>query len=793
MRVKLEWLKELVDLEGLSVSDIVERLSLYSIEVESCNKTIDATNIVVGHVLTKEKHPNSDHLNVLTVDVKEEVLQIVCGASNVDKGQYVIVAKVGAVLPGDFQIKRSKIRGVESHGMVCSLQELGIEKKYISDKFSDGIYYFNEPVEIGISGGVALNLHDEVIELGLTPNRGDLLSMIGVSYEVSAIFNRQLKPLTYKLIKSSINTNVDVKIESKKCLAYYAQVIKGVKIKPSPMWLSSRLIAFGVRPINNVVDVTNYILALFGQPLHAFDFDKLGTKIVVRNALDNEEIVTLDDITRKLENSDLVITDGTKPVAIAGVMGGKDTEVTIDTTNLVIESACFDPSSIRDTSTRLGLRSESSTRFTRGVDLNRTKEAMEYASFLLANIAGGTVCKDYNFVGIESVEPKKIKITSKDIQRVLGITINDEEIKSIVKLLSFEINNNMEVLVPNRRFDVNIKEDLIEEIGRIHGYNKLPLTYPSDSMVGGLNPKQKIIRKIKNILTVSGLNEVITYSLVNQEKNSQFTRNHKVGTQDVSLLMPLSEDKKYLRKGLIPSLLEVIKYNTSRKNSNINIFELGKGYYWDNEYHEDLLLAGAMLNEYSSTLWKNEVEIVDFFVIKGVLNKLLTDLGYDPSYKMIDEVTSYLHPRRQASVEVEGIEIGFIGQLHPKYQVENDMEEVYVFEINVSKLLEIKSRSFEYVQISKLPSVKRDIAIVVDKDVLASDIIESIYKVDKNLITSVNIFDIYVGDKISPNQKSIALNIVFSSDEALTEEIISNKIKKVLKDLNYRFKAELRS
>lgn len=792
MRVKLEWLNELVDLTGLNVFDIVDKLSLYSIEVESFEKTINANDIVVGHVLTKEKHPDSDHLNVLTVDIKEEVLQIVCGASNVDKGQYVIVAKVGATLPGDFKIKKSKIRGVESSGMVCSLQELGIEKKYIADKFSDGIYYFEESVALGTDGAKALNLHDEVIELGLTPNRGDLLSMIGVAYEVSAIFKRELKPLVYKLVRSNSKSLVDVNLKSDKCLAYYAQVIEDVEIKPSPIWLTSRLIAFGVRPINNVVDITNYILALFGQPLHAFNYDKLGNEIEVRNAYENEEIITLDNITRKLVSTDLVITNGTSPVAIAGVMGGKDTEVTNDTTSIVIEAACFDPVTVRESSSRLNLRSESSIRFSRGVDLNRTPLALEYASYLLSEVANGKVSSEYSFAGVRHVEPKKIYISSNDVLKVLGIKINDEEIKSIIKSLGFEINN-MEVLVPNRRMDITIKEDLIEEIGRIYGYDKLPLTYPVDSMVGSLSKKQKNIRKIKNNLACMGLSEVITYSLVNQEKNNEFTINHVPHSLDISLLMPLSEDKKYLRKGLIPSLLEVVKYNLSRKNTNINIFEVGKGYFDNNGFTEVMLLGGAMVNEYSNTLWKGQVEKVDFFVLKGIVDKLLTDLGYSANYKLLDEVTNYLHPKRQATIEVNGTHVGFIGQLHPKYILENDLDEVYVFEINLDLLLGLKSVDFNYTPVSKLPSVKRDIAVVVDKNITAYDIVDAIYKVDKKLITNVTIFDVYVGDKILPSQKSIALNIVFTSDEALTDEIINNKIKKILKDLNYKFKAELRS
>lgn len=793
MKVKLEWLNELVELSGLEVSDIVKKLSLYSVEVEGVSKVVDASNIVVGHVLTKVKHPDSDHLNILTVDVKSEVLQIVCGASNVDVDQYVIVALVGAVLPGNFQIKKSKIRGVESFGMVCSLQELGIDKKFIATEYQDGIYYFKEPVEVGTDARLALNLHDEVIELGITPNRGDLLSLIGVAYEASAIFNRPLKPLVYEYQKSLNSSIVDVKVESEDCYSYYAQVVKNVQIKPSPMWLKSRLIAFGVRPINNVVDITNYILALFGQPLHAFDLDKLGNKIVVRNAYENEEIITLDGNKRTLLTTDLVITDGVKPVALAGVMGGADTEVTEDTKNLVIEAACFNPIAVRKTSARLGLRSESSIRFERGVDINRIKDALDYTNFLLTELANGEVSKDYTVVGKEKVEPIKIKITEKDVTKRLGIEISKEEIVKIIKDLNFEVNDELEVLVPNRRPDITIKEDLIEEIGRIHGYDNLLITLPTDNMVGGLSERQKTIRKIKNVLSQAGLYETYTYSLVSDEENKLFTYNHKENIEPIKLLMPLSEDRSTLRFGLIPSLIEVIKYNLLRKNENVSIFEIGKVYYKEEGFVEKTYLGGALVNTFSSTLWKQQVEKVDFFLVKGILETLFTNLGYKMDLLPIDKECNELHPKRSAKILVGDVNVGFIGQVHPKFCLENDLDDVYVFEIDLDKLISIPKKPFLYTQISKLPSVERDIAVVVKKNILSKDLIESIYKSDKELLTDVTVFDVYEGEKVGVDEKSIALKLVFTSDVALTDEVINAKIKRILKDLNYKFGAQLRN
>ena len=429
MRVKLEWLNELVDLTGLSLEEIVNTVSLYSIEVEGVDKMVHASDIVIGHVLTKEPHPDSDHLNLLTVDVKDEVLNIVCGAPNVDKGQYVIVAKIGCELDG-FTIKKSKIRGYESCGMVCSLQELGIEKKYVEEKYEKGIYYFEDKVEVGTNGAEALNLHDPVIELGLTPNRGDLLSMLGVAYEMSAVFKRPLKPLVFE-IQRKLDENqeqIKIDIETPNCIAYYGQLIKNINLKPSPRWLSSRLIAFGIRPINNSVDITNYILALFGQPLHAFDYDKVGNHIVVKNGKQDDKFTTLDSQERTLADYDIMITDGTNNLCLGGIMGGLESEVTNETKNILLEAAVFDPSTIRKTATRLNLHSEASQRYERGVDVNRTKLALDYACYLFKELCDAEIINEPGFNGTKEIEDKEIKLTVEDVNSLLGTNISKKKL-----------------------------------------------------------------------------------------------------------------------------------------------------------------------------------------------------------------------------------------------------------------------------------------------------------------------------------------------------------------------------
>ncbi len=797
MRVKLEWLNELVDLTGLSLEEIVNTVSLYSIEVENVDKMVHASNIVIGHVLTKEPHPDSDHLNLLTVDVKDEILNIVCGAPNVEAGQYVIIAKEGCVLDGG-TIKKSKIRGYESRGMVCSLQELGIEKKYVDEKYQNGIYYFEDQVEVGADGAEALNLKDPVIELGLTPNRGDMLSMLGVAYEMSAVFKRPLKPLAFdiqrKIDKST--KKLDIKIETPNCISYYGQVIKNVNLKPSPRWLNSRLIAFGIRPINNCVDITNYILALFGQPLHAFDLNKVGNQIVIKNAKENEEFITLDEQKRILKENDVVITNGNQSLCLAGVMGGLESEVTEVTTDIILEAAVFDPLTIRKTAARLNLHSESSQRFERGVDVNRTKLALDYACYLFKELCDAEIVNEPTFVGVEHIEDKEISLTTKDVNSLLGTNISEQEITSILLSLGFKVEPGMKVMVPNRRPDITIKEDLIEEVGRIYGYNLLPLTHPCDDSAGSLTLPQQKTRLIRNSLSAMGLDDVVTYSLVSEKENTLFAINYNSEEKDIPLLMPLTEDRKVLRKTLIPSLLNVVKYNFSRKIKDVNIFEIAKVYYTKNsieEKEEKTVLAGAMANEYASTLWKGQKEVVDFYLVKGILEQLAKSLNTTFAFVKEERECNEMHPNRTAAIMWKDKNIGYIGQVHPQYAHDNDLDNVYVFEILIDELLNEPEVINRFTPVAKLPSVERDIALVMKKDVNAQDVINCILKSDKQILTNAYVFDLYEGEKINPDEKSLAIKLVFTSNDPLTDEIINAKVKRILKDLQYKMNITLRS
>ena len=796
MRVKLNWLNELVDLSDLSTKEIVDTLSLHSTEVESVERVISGTNLVIGHVLTCVDHPDSDHLHITTVDVGTETLQIVCGAPNIKAGLYVIVALIGAELPGGLKIKKAKVRGVESSGMICSLAELGMEKKYIEEKYADGIYYFEREVTPGEDAIKALDFDDDVLDLGLTPNRGDLMSMLGVGYEVSAAFNRPLYIPTAKASESDILNKdlINVKVETDKCLTYYAKVIKDVKIKKSPDWLISRLIAFGIRPINNAVDITNYILALFGQPLHAFDYKLLGKNIVVRNAKENEVMETLDGIKRELKNSDILITDGKKPVALAGVMGGNDTAINEDTKDIVLEAAVFDPISIRRTYTRLDLRSESSVRFEKGVDLNRTKYALEYACFLFQELCEAKIAKGDVVCGLTHVNPKEVIVNSTYVSNYLGIKVTDDNIIDIMNRLGFDAEmagNDIKVYVPNRRPDITIKQDIIEEIGRIHGYEELPVTLPQTPLAGKLSNYQKRRRELKHKLVDMGLVEAINYSL--RENNNEFRYLFDENNKDIELLMPISNERRMLRQTLVPSILDDVSYSFNRKINDVAFFEIGKVYSFDGLYHEKEHLTIAMAGSFTSTLWRGNNENVDFYLLKGLIDSAFDTIGITFTYLPIDKQVKEMHPLRTAKIMWGEKTVGFVGELHPKYAQDKDLKGVYVAEIDIHEILGLVKDTVTYVTISKVPTVERDLALVAKKDVLASSIVEAIKDVDKKLITDVIIFDLYEGEKIASDLKSIAVRVVFSSNETLVDEVVNNKINKILKTLEKTLGVALRA
>lgn len=789
MRVSKNWLSEYLDLSKYSDDELYKIITYHVCEIETMKKMIDATNLVVGEVLECEAIPET-HLHKCQVKINQnEVSQIVCGAPNVKAGVKVIVALPGAVLPGNFKIKQSKIRGVESNGMLCSLQELGLEEKYVPQEFKDGIYLFYNDVKAGDDPLKALNYDDLVIDLEVTSNRSDLLSIEGVAYDLGAALNQKISPKMPKVEEIDKKNPVSVKIETDKCYKYLARYIEGVKIKESPAWMKARLIASGIRPINNVVDITNYVLMEMGQPLHSFDADKLGNNIVVRNALDGEILKTLDDIERKLDSNDIVITDGKKAQCVGGVMGGLETEVDDNTKNIILEAAYFEPLSIRKTSTKLGLKSESSTRFERKVDYERVDRALDFAAELLIKYADGKVLKGVATCINKKIDPKYVRITTDKINNVLGTKLSNEYVEELFKRLQYNYkkeNNEFVIELPSRRMDLEeSKQDIIEDVARMYGYNNIPTTIAKTRDKGGLTYSQKRTRLVRQILAYSGLNEVVSYSLIKETNLGLYVENVK---EPIKVLMPLTEDRAVMRQSLLNGLIDTIAYNRARKLENLSFFEIGNVY---SALGESLHLAIALNGLYSSNLWNGEKQGASFYLLKGILDSLFDKLNYTCQYQPYSGIKSF-HPGRCAKILHKGTEIGVIGELHPKFAKENDVSGTIALEIDLTSLIK-EENNLKYHAINKFPSIVRDLAIVVKRDVLADRVLEVIKKADKVNLTEVRLFDVYVGENVKEDEKSLAFTLKFEDyNKTLETEEVDALVQKILSKLEKEFDARLR-
>ncbi|HIE1966812.1 TPA: phenylalanine--tRNA ligase subunit beta [Staphylococcus aureus] len=782
MLISNEWLKEYVTIDD-SVSNLAERITRTGIEVDDLiDYTKDIKNLVVGFVKSKEKHPDADKLNVCQVDIGEdEPVQIVCGTPNVDAGQYVIVAKVGGRLPGGIKIKRAKLRGERSEGMICSLQEIGISSNYIPKSFESGIYVFSEAQVPGTDALQALYLDDQVMEFDLTPNRADALSMKGTAYEVAALYNTKMtKPeTTSNELDLSANDELTVTIENEDKVPYYsARVVHDVTIEPSPIWMQARLIKAGIRPINNVVDISNYVLLEYGQPLHMFDQDAIGSQqIVVRQANEGEKMTTLDDTERELLTSDIVITNGQTPIALAGVMGGDFSEVKEQTSNIVIEGAIFDPVSIRHTSRRLNLRSESSSRFEKGIATEFVDEAVDRACYLLQTYANGKVLKDRVSSGELGAFITPIDITADKINRTIGFDLSQNDIVTIFNQLGFdtEINDDViTVLVPSRRKDITIKEDLIEEVARIYGYDDIPSTLPVFDKVtsGQLTDRQYKTRMVKEVLEGAGLDQAITYSLVSKEDATAFSMQQR---QTIDLLMPMSEAHASLRQSLLPHLIEAASYNVARKNKDVKLFEIGNVFFANGEGElpdQVEYLSGILTGDYVVNQWQGKKETVDFYLAKGVVDRVSEKLNLEFSYRRAD--IDGLHPGRTAEILLENKVVGFIGELHPILAADNDLKRTYVFELNFDALMAVSVGYINYQPIPRFPGMSRDIALEVDQNIPAADLLSTIHAHGGNILKDTLVFDVYQGEHLEKGKKSIAIRLNYlDTEETLTDERVS--------------------
>ena len=801
MLVSYKWLKELVDVTVLS-EELAEKMSTTGIEVEGVSSPAEGlSKIVVGEVISCEDVAET-HLHVCQVNVGEEALrQIVCGAPNIRAGIKVMVALPGARIADNYKIKKGKIRGLESLGMICSLGELGISDSVVPKEFSDGIQILPEEAVPGDSVFPYLDLDDEIIELSITPNRADALSMRGVAYEVAAIYDKSVHFKDFPLLEAQEQAaeQLSVAIETDKAPFYAARILENVTIAPSPQWLQNLLMNAGIRPINNVVDVTNYILLYFGQPMHAFDLDTFkGNQIVVREAHAGEKLVTLDDEERELETSDLVIAVADKPVALAGVMGGAATEISSQSRRVVLEAAVFDGTSIRKTSGRLNLRSESSSRFEKGINLATVTEALDAAASMIADLAGATVQAGIVSAGQLDTSDVEVVSTLSDVNRVLGTELTYTDIEDVFRRLGFGLTGDAEkftVSVPRRRWDIHIEADLYEEIARIYGYDKLPATLPKgDGTAGQLTETQKLRRKVRTVAEGAGLTEVITYALTTPEKAVQFSTNPSNLTE---LMWPMTVDRSVLRQNMVAGILDTVAYNVARKNKDLALYEIGKVFEQTGNPQEELpteinSFAFALTGLVSEKDFQTSAVPVDFFYAKGILEALFDRLGLKVEYTAMQALAG-MHPGRTATISLDGQVIGFVGQVHPVTAKDYNIPETYVAEINLTAIEKAIQPAKPFVEITKFPAVTRDIALLLKAEISHKEVVEAIEAAGVKRLTDIKLFDVFSGEKLGLGMKSMAYTLTFQNPEdTLEDEEVARYMEKIQKSLEVTIGAEVR-
>lgn len=793
MKVSLKWLSQYVDLKDISADKLADTLTLAGLEVESVDAVAHGTNCVIGEVLECEKHPESDHLSKTLVNVGDEVLSIVCGAPNVRKGQKVIVAKVGAVLP-EVTIKKASIKGVESNGMICSLLELGVDTKHLTDDQKSGIEVLDSSVEVGQEALSTLGLDDVIIDIKQTPNRNDFNALWSVAYEVSALLKREVHiPWKKDYHLQGNKSSLVIGSETKNCPLFLGKMIGSVKVGPSPEWLKRDLESVGMKSINNVVDISNYVMVETGQPLHFYDASKLSKLEIIVKDQQVGKIKTLDESELELELDDIVITSNSNLIGLAGIMGGDDSKIDENTKSIVIEAAQFDPTRIRHTSRRVNLLTDASLRFQKGIDPMATYKAMDRAVELLVQYADATLIEETQIHGNVNLELKKVSVKHSHIENLLGTRVSQVDCVEIFERLYFNPSVNGELItctIPSYRLDIDVSEDLIEEVGRIIGYADLAGTLPvMPSTQGGYNPRQQVRQKIRQLGLGFGMNEVITYTLVHEDKC-------KEGVYPLDnparLMSPLSEERRYVRNNLLTSLLDTASYNQAHKMKDFQIFEISNlNTMQENQERLAFILSG----NHEVSIWQKQNLPYDFYSAKGIVERILFELGFASSRIKFEsnETSNFFHPLRSAVVTIDKKVVGVIGEIHPKVAKRYDVSTVIMGEIILEKLLEMKTAKIKYSPINKLPSVVRDIALVCDESTLASDIEKVIRSVSKDMIQSVTIFDVYQGDKVEKGKKSIALKVVYQAlDHTLSEEEITNLYQKTIEACKKGLNAELR-
>lgn len=797
MNVTLNWLKTYIDFD-FSPSELADRLTMLGIEVESVKQLgVGLEGVVVGKVTAIRPHPNADKLVLCQVNIgATDELQIVCGAPNVSEGMCAPVATIGTELPSGITIKHVKLRGEESHGMLCSEKELGI-----SDDAA-GLMDLSSDLPIGVLLTDALGLDEVVFELEITPNRPDCLSLIGVAREIRAETGNELKfpHINIKESKEDIQKYTSVKIDAPDlCPRYAARVIRNVKLGESPQWLKQRLESIGMGTINNIVDITNFVLMEYGQPLHAFDYNKLAeNRIIVRRAAEGEKITTLDEEERKLTPDMLVIADAEKPVALAGIMGGYDSEITETTCDVLLESANFNPSSVRATAKTLGLNTEASYRFERGADPEVVIPALDRASQLIAEIADGTICDGIIDVYPGKREPLQLQLRPDRVNFILGTELETVEIEQILSRLGFELKTLhsegiiYQVSVPSFRSDVTREIDLIEEIARVYGYDNIPTALPKgDIPIPAPNVSTEVKRRIRHYLLGSGLMEAVNYSFNHPECFEKIRLAADNPLRDtLKLQNPLSPEMSVLRTTLIPSLLENARHNHNHQIDNIALFEMSTVFI---QAEEPARIAGILAGEIGAGVYASPYRQPDFFDIKGIVEGLLEVCGIT-GYTFQNTANPTFHPGRSAEVSFENRHIGFLGEAHPIVLENYELPyKAYLFELDLEEISDASEFSIRFEPIPIYPSVQRDLAIVVDQHLQSDKPIEIINAIGGELVESIRLFDLYVGDQVPEGKKSLAYTITYhSADETLTDKAVNDLHDKVIQQLNQELGAELR-
>lgn len=802
MKISTKWLKDYIDLD-IDAQELAEKIERTAVEVDSVSRPDKGLKkIVVGKTIEVKKHPGSDHLNICKVDIgEEELAQIVCGAPNIIANKKVIVALPGSRIAGNVKIKRSKMRGEISEGMICSLQEIGFSESVVPKDYADGIYFLPENAEPGDAVYSYLGMDEDIIDLDVTPNRADMLSMRGTAYELAAIYDKKVtvkKPEIQEDESDSIEKYLQIAADEKLSSTYLIRVIKDVHVKESPMWLQKRLWNAGIRPTNNVVDVTNYILLEYGQPLHSFDYDKIaGKKIEVRLAKTGESLTTLDDEKRELLASDIVIADANGPIALAGTMGGLESGISETTEIVALEAAVFNSSSIRKTARKHNLHSEASMRFERGINRETVLEALNKAVQLIAELGNGKIVSGIAKGAKENVQATSIKITTKKINDVLGTKLSDVTIIDIFERLGFEVEgkeDTLQVLVPARRWDISIPADLIEEVARIYGYDNLPATLPSGEVTPGrYTYKQRVIRDTRSILESTGLMQAISYGLTSSKKAQRFMLD---AAQETHLDFPMSSDRTTLRMNLVSGLLDDVAYNNARKVSNVMLYEQGRVFYRaeeDERPQEIEHVAAAMTGLYESQSWHDEKKVVDFYVIKGIVDHLLAKLGATNVIYKATQRYEEMHPGRTADIFLDDLLLGFIGEIHPNIAKEYGIARTYVFELDLQKIIDFNNKLTVYQPVSKYPVITRDVAIAINKDIENAKIVDFIQSRSSKILKTIELFDVYEGGKIGINKKSMAYKLTYSDvSKTLADDEVNVDFEKVMQELKQEFKAEIR-